>query len=125
MDFYLSDTGDIQRSTSGDIALTPTQWRDDLQQAYVRVMTDAGDFVLYQDLGASLSKLYGMPQTPETGNFGCTLIKNALDREGRFRGRPFTVDAIPTGYQTIRFDISITSGLRDHVTLSVQQSLGG
>lgn len=123
MDLYFNESGDIQPSPSGDIATTSTTWRDDVQQAYIRIMTDEGDYVLYPELGATLSNLWGMPQSPETGNMGSDLITSALDREGRFRGKPYSVNAVPTGFQTIRFDVSITSGSREAIVLSVEQNL--
>jgi len=123
MDLYLTDAGDIVANGSGDIALTPTVWRDDVQQAYLRTMTDAGDFLLAPLLGASLSQLYGQPQSPQTGQLGIDLITAALQREGRFTGKPIQVNAIPTGSQTIRFDITITSGSQEQIKLSVQQDL--
>lgn len=122
-DLYFTDEGDLAVSQSGDIALTDTAWRDDMQQAYIRVMTDRGDYLLYPELGAALSELYGMPQSPDTGRYGEELITAALNREGRFNGRPFTVKAVPTGPQTIRFDVFIISGSRQQIQLSVEQDL--
>src|SRR3990167_9221816 len=125
MDLYFTEEGDLTISPSGDLAVTQTTWRDDLQQAYIRCMTDVGDWRLHSTLGASLSRLWGMPQSPQTGDLGSRLIEAALDREGRFAGKPYTVKAVPVGPQSIRWDISITSGSRDQVTLSVEQDLGG
>lgn len=124
MDMYFTEDGDIARSPSGDIAVTPTQYRDDLQQAYIRIMTDQSDYLLYPELGASLSQLNGMPQSPETGRIGEKLITSALNREGRFAGRSFTVTSVPTGPQTIRFDVDIVSGSKELIRLSVEQDLG-
>ncbi|HJS83580.1 MAG TPA: hypothetical protein VJ742_12175 [Nitrososphaera sp.] len=123
-DLYFTEAGDIVRAPDGDFALTPTVWREDAQQGYIRAMTDQGDFTIYPTLGASLSTLYGLPQSPETGKYGEKLIESALEREGRFAGKAFTVTAIPTGYQRIRFDIQITSGNREAIKLSVEQDLG-
>lgn len=123
-DFYLTEQGDIAVGAGGDIAITETQWRDDVQQAYVRVMTDPGDFTLYPQLGAGLSQLFGRPQSPDTGALGQRLIEGALEREGRFIGKPFEVKAVPISHQSIRFDISITSGSREQIKLSVEQGLG-
>lgn len=123
MDLYFNEYGDVQQAPNGDFAVTQSQWRDDVQQAYMRIMTDEADFELYPTLGASLSRLWGMPQSAETGIYGSSLIEAALNREGRFLGRPFTVNAVPTGPQKIRFDVFVTSGSRDQVLLSVEQSL--
>lgn len=123
MDLYFTEQGDIARSHTGDIAMTPTPWRDDVQQAYIRVMTEQGDYRLFPDLGASLSLLYGMPQSPETGSFGEQLIVDALNREARFSGQSFKVKAVPTGPQTIRFDIDLISGDREARGVAVEQDL--
>lgn len=124
MDLYFTEEGDITISPEGDIAIADTPWRDDVQQAYIRIMTDEGDYMLFPELGASLSLLNGMPQSPETGDYGVALITSALNREGRFASRPFTIKSVPVGPQTIRFDVSITSGSRDQLRLSVEQGLG-
>jgi hypothetical protein len=123
-DFYMTEAGDLTVSASGDLAFTNTAWRDDVQQAYIRMMTDAGDFLIYPELGATLSLLYGKPQSPETGQLGVNMITAALDRESRFVGKRYTVNAVPTGPQTIRFDVSIVSGSREQIVLSIEQNLG-
>lgn len=109
---------------NGDLAVTQADWRDDIQQAYIRMMTDVGDFVLYPELGADLSRLYGLPQSSKTGQLGVSLIEAALKREGRFTGRTVDVRAVPTGYQTIRFDIYITMGSKEKIKMSIEQDLG-
>lgn len=121
---FFDEEGDITISQSGDIFLTQTSWRDDVQQAYIRIMTDVGDYLLYPDLGANLSNMFGMPQSSDTGKYGVALISGALDRDGRFAGKPFTVKAVPVSSQAIRFDVFIQSGSSDQVRLSVEQSLG-
>lgn len=120
----MTESGDVAVSTTGDLAVTQTTWRDDVQQAYIRMMTDIGDFLVYRDLGASLSQLYGKPQSPETGQLGVELIRSAMDRESRFVGSSYSVKPVPTGPQSIRFDVSISSGNRDQIVLSVEQNLG-
>jgi hypothetical protein len=123
-DLYFTEEGDIAVSPNGDLALTQTSWRDDVQQVYVRLMTDQGDWVLHPQLGADLSQLYGLPQSPETGQLGVMLIQSALEREKRFVGKSFDIKPVPTGYQTIRFDVYVTSGSREKIRLSVEQNLG-
>lgn len=120
----MTEAGDLVVSASGDLAFTNTAWRNDVQQAYIRMMTDVGDFMVYPELGASLSQLYGMPQSPDTGAFGAGLIRSALDRESVFVGKNYQVKAVPTGPQSIRFDVSISSGSREQIVLSVEQTLG-
>jgi len=122
-DFYFSQSGDIKLSPNGDLALTGTNWRDDAQQAYIRLMTEPGDWTLYPSLGTELSKLYGEPQTRETAEFGKALIRAALNREGRFNGKQITINAVPTGPQTIRFDLYVGSPSQNTLLLSIEQEL--
>lgn len=123
-DFYFTGEGDITLSANGDIGRTETIWREDSQNAYLRIMTEPGDFLLYPTLGADLSRLYGMPQSEQTASYGKAIIKEALDRENRFTGKGIDITAVPTSPQTIRFDIYITSGSRSQLVLSIQQDLG-
>lgn len=131
MDLHFNELGDIEVAPNGDIRLTEGNWRDDLQQAYIRMMTDIGDFDIdinhsggtCKSLGADLSRLYGMPQSPTTGQMGVSLIESSLTREGRFAGRNMEVQAIPTDHDKIRFDCFIPSGDRGRIRLSVEQDL--
>lgn len=120
----MGEEGDLAVSPAGDLAFTQTSWRDDVQQAYIRLMTDIGDFRIYPNLGASLSELYGLPQSPATGAQGVSRINSAMDREQRFAGKPYRVTPIPTGPQSIRFDVKMTSSSRDQIVLSIEQNLG-
>jgi hypothetical protein len=60
-DLYLTEAGDLGVDPAGDLAITQTAWRDDVQQVYIRCMTDVGDFQVYPHLGATLTTLYGEP----------------------------------------------------------------
>lgn len=125
MDLYFTEEGDLQIANSGDLAVTESMWRDDLQQAYIRIMTDIGEYELYPQMGSDLSDLIGRPQSPKTGAYGKSLIQSALDREGRFNGRTYKINAVPTGPQSIRFDVKLRSqrGIQE-TTISVEQQLG-
>jgi hypothetical protein len=123
-DLYFTLTGDIVVNGNKDIALTNSPLQSDIQQVYIRLMTEPGDFYIYPNLGIDLSMMYGMPQTPETGDFGKRLIKAGLQREGLFKGRNIKIEAIPTGYDTIRFDVHIFSDIDQPVVLSISQGLG-
>lgn len=123
-DFYFSESGDIKVAAGGDIGMTETSYRDDAQQAYIRIMTAPGDFMLYRTLGADLEVLYGMPQSRETAAYGVRIIKDALEREGLFAGKSINITPIPTGPQTIRFDVYIKSGSRTRELLSIEKDLG-
>lgn len=123
-DLFLTLDGDLVISGNNDIAKVANSMQDDIQQIYIRLMTEPGDFPSYPTLGVDLSSLYGKPQTRETGEFGKSLIMAALEREGLFRGRSIKIVAVPTGADVIRFDIHIQSGSNQPVTLSIKQNLG-
>lgn len=123
-DLYLTLTGDLVVNGNSDLAVTSSTLQSDIQQIYLRLMTEPGDFYIYPLLGIDLSLLYGMPQTPETGEFGKRLIRSGLQREGLFKGRNIKIDAVPTGPDTIRFDIHLISDIDQPIVLSVSQSLG-
>lgn len=123
-DLYMSMSGDLVVNGNKDIAVTTNSLQDDIQQIYLRLMTEPNDFYVYPQLGTDLSILYGMPQSPETGDLGKRLIRSALEREGIFKGRNIKIDAIPTGPDTIRFDVHIISDINEPVVLSVTQNLG-
>lgn len=123
-DLYFTLTGDLAINGHKDIAMTSSPLQSDIQQIYIRLMTEPGDFYIYPQLGIDLSILYGMPQTPETGEFGKRLIRAGLQREGLFKGRSILIDAVPTSRDTIRFDIHIQSDVDQPIILSVTQTLG-
>lgn len=123
-DLFLTLNGDLAISGNKDIAVLNSSKQNDVQQIYLRLMTEPGDFYAYPTLGVDLSVLYGMPQTAETGELGKKLIKKSLEREGIFRGKNISVNAVPISRDVIRFDVHILSGSNQPVTLSVQQNLG-
>lgn len=123
-DFYIDLAGDLKVTGTGDIALVQNPVENDVQQVYIRLMTEPGDFYMYPRLGTDLSMLYGMPQSRETGEFGKRIIKAALDREGIFANRSITIEAVPTSSDSIRFDIYITTDARQPTLLSITQELG-
>lgn len=123
-DLYFTLTGDLAINGNSDIAITNSPLQSDIQQVYIRLMTEPGDFYIYPQLGIDLSMMYGMPQTPQTGEFGKRLIKSGLTREGLFKGRNMTIDAVPTSRDSIRFDVHLFSDIDQPVTLSVSQTLG-
>lgn len=123
-DLYFTLNGDLVINGSNDIAITANSLQADIQQVYLRLMTEPGDFYIYPQLGTDLSLLYGMPQTPETGEYGKRIIREALQREGLFKGRNIKIDAVPTSRDTVRFDVHVVSDIDRPLTLSVSQKLG-
>jgi len=56
-DFYLDLSGDLVINGSGDIAMAQDYATKDIQQVYIRLMTEPGDFSIYPELGVQLSIL--------------------------------------------------------------------
>jgi len=125
-DFYFDLSGDIMLSANRDIALVSSSGQKDVQQIFIRLMTETGDFYAYPQLGCDLSPLYGMPQTIATGEIGKRIVRSALEnpeKGGIFKGRNISIEAVPTSANTIRFDVHILDNSLDPVTLSVTQDL--
>lgn len=123
-DFYIDLNGDLVINGSGDIATVQDRATKDIQHVYMRLMTEPGDFFIYPQLGVQLSTLYGMPQTLQTGDFGKRLIRAALEREGVFKNRQITIEAVPVSADSIRFDVYLAGTDYQPVVLSVTQDLG-
>lgn len=124
-DFYLDTAdGDIRVAPNGDIACTDSSWRNTAQQVYIRVKTIPGDFIMYPNVGTDLNLLRGMQQSELTGELGKQLILTSLKRDNPFPGKNINVKAIPTGPQSIRFDIFVTANARTAHMLSIEQNLG-
>lgn len=122
-DLYFDLSGDLKVSSNKDIAPTQTRSQSDVQQIYIRLMTDPGDFYSYPKLGCDLSALYGMPQTKETGEIGKRIIQQSLSREGIFGDRQISINAVPMSRNSIRFDVHIVNNGIEPVTISVTQDL--
>ena len=123
-DLYFTLDGDFIIDGEKDLGLAPSSLHEDIQQIYLRLMTEPGDFYIYPQLGIDLSRLYGLPQTKETAEFGKALIMAGLQREGLFKGRNIKITAVPTSRDTIKFDIHIVSDIDEPIMLSVSQNLG-
>ena len=64
-----------------------------------------------------------MPQDPATAELGKQLIRNALNREGRFAGKNIQISAVPTAPDCLRFDVKIITNYGEPVVLSVRQNI--
>lgn len=125
-DFYFDLSGDILISSNKDIAVVQSKHQVDVQQIYLRLMTEPNDFTIYPKLGCDLSMLRGMPQNRATAEIGKRIIRNSLENElkdGIFRNRMISIDAVPTSSTAIRFDVHIEDNSNNPVTLSVVQEL--
>ena len=125
-DFYFDLSGDILISSNKDIAIAQRGQQRDMQQIYLRLMTEPNDFTIYPRLGCDLSMIRGMPQNRSTAEIGKRIIRNSLENEangGIFRGRAISIDAVPISATGIRFDVHIENNTSEPVTLSVVQEL--
>ena len=122
-DLYFDLSGDLKISPNKDLAITQSRSRNDVQQIYIRLMTEPGDFYSYPNLGSDLNILYGMPQSKATGEIGKRLVRQALTREDAFAGRNITIEAVPTSSTSIRFDVHVVDNTNGPVTISVTQDL--
>ena len=50
-DLYFTMAGDILVNGNKDIATTTSSAQDDIQQVYLRLMTEPGDFYIYPEIG--------------------------------------------------------------------------
>jgi len=57
-DIRMTFDGDISISSNKDIELISSSAENDIQNVYIRLMTEPGDFKIYPQLGVSLSELY-------------------------------------------------------------------
>ena len=122
-DFYLDLSGDLKISPNKDIAMVQSRSQNDIQQIYLTLMTEPGDFYIYPKLGTELNVLYGMPQSQATGEMGKRLIRQALLRENVFADRKISITAVPTSNNSIRFDVHIEDNSVDPITISVTQEI--
>jgi hypothetical protein len=122
-DLYFDLSGDLKLSPNKDIASTQSRSQNDIQQIYIRLMTEPGDFYSYPNLGSDIGILYGMPQSPSTGEIGKRLIRQALSKDDIFLGRNITIEAVPTSRTSIRFDVHVVDNSQGPVTISVTQEL--
>jgi hypothetical protein len=86
-------------------------------------MTEPGDFYSYPNLGSDIGIIYGMPQSPSTGEIGKRLIRQALSKDDIFLGRNITIEAVPTSRTSIRFDVHVVDNSQGPITISVTQEL--
>lgn len=123
VDLHLTDSGDLAISDRGDIAITTSDAERVRQQAQMRLGTEAGDFVFYPQLGASLQRLVGLPNTEKTGNFGKNLILRTLTYDNFMGKSSPLIDAVPTRADMIEFEVRIPLGQRESILLTLAQLL--
>lgn len=82
----------------------------DLQFIWSRMQTENPDWRPYPNVGADLTDLIGMPNTPETARLGEDLILRSLTYDGAFKRNDLEVNAIPVGPFTLFFDVKLKRG---------------
>jgi hypothetical protein len=123
IDIAITDDGDLQVASHGDLALTTHQYSANLQQAYMIVRTERGDFTPYSSFGSEIYKLWGLPNTPKTAEKGVQELHRALTSEGRLANASVGVKAIPTAANAIRFDVDIVFSRTTTHIITLEQKL--
>jgi hypothetical protein len=119
IDVYMTASGDLAISSNGDLAVTTGDIQTIEQQAILRLATQRGDYPVYPNLGASLQRLVGMPNTEKTANFGKNIIINAFARDKNLGS--VTVESWPTSPSTIHFEVKVSYGKEYSVILTLDQ----
>jgi hypothetical protein len=122
-DIYLTDRGDFALSQNGDLAVTPDEIERVKQQTQLRLATEIGDFLFYPQLGASLQKLVGLPNTQNTGRFGVELIERTLSYDGFQPRGSVKIEVTPTAREALTFSLRIPIGRRESVQVTLTQLL--
>ena len=120
-DLYFTDTGDFKISSNWDLYYTESDQQQVLQQSILRLATEKGDFPVFPNIGASLQKLVGRPNTKETAVYGASLIESELRRYS-FVDKVF-IDSWPVAYNMIEFKINIIYGMEKTISLTLRQLL--
>jgi hypothetical protein len=93
LDVFLTPSGDLAVE-NGDLALADGV-QERFQMARCRVLTDAPDWFHHPELGASLSDLFGEPNSEATARDGTERIVSALTYDGYFSPAEVEVEAVP------------------------------
>ena len=120
-DIYFKDTGDFVVASNGDLSYTETDEQQILQQSTLRLATEKGDFPVYPQLGASLQKLVGRPNTKETADYGANLIEAELRRYNFIHY--IQIDSWPTNPDVIQFLVNIGYGNDRFISITLNQLL--
>jgi len=97
-DLVVDDSGDLDINIGNDCLM------DD---ANIRLNTNAPDWQLETWLGATLSDLIGEPNTVETGKLGREKIMDALTRDGKVNLGDLTVYVLPMSPHQIMYSVVI------------------
>lgn len=100
-DFLIGHDGDLS-----DTAADPL--RSIFQEIRTRVMSDLGDWLFYQDVGASLSDFVGEPNNKITAEAIKTRIISSVSRHGLVARGDISVRYMPVDIDQIMFRVSIS-----------------
>lgn len=111
---YINDNSDIGITNNPEIGVVPVRdigmiysAEGDAQLIQTRLRTENPDWVLYPNLGSTLTDLLGEMNNEETASRGIEMIYNALTYDGAFTRQELEVDAIPISYSTILFHVKL------------------
>ena len=88
-DFRLGNNGDIKRATTRD-------GRVSTQIIVKRLQSSRGDWIIRPELGATIERFAGQPNTAETGERIKAEVKRALMECGIVSPEKIFVDVVPT-----------------------------
>jgi len=122
-DIAITDGGDLQISSGGDIAISTHRYSAALQEIYMTVRTERGDFIPYPWFGSDVYKLWGLPNSPRTGTKGVEELAKAITRDGRFSDADIKINAVPVAANQIRFDIDVRFSTNQTFLITLEQKL--
>lgn len=126
VDLYWSDSGDFMLD-SRDRDLLDTKEKNlqaVLQKIETRLNSSRGDWRQNPQLGATLSRFAGRPNTPEVGAEMETVIKNELVRGGLFSPNELTVQVFPISENALAAFVQVQpAGGRETAQLVISYSL--
>lgn len=82
----------------------------DLQLIKSRLQTENPDWRLYPLVGADLTDLIGLPNTPETAYLAEQSVLRALTYDGAFKEKDLTINVVPVSAFTLFIDIKLRQG---------------
>lgn len=79
----------------------------ELQLIKSRLNTENPDWYFYEEVGADLTDLIGLPNNEQTAQTGMDLILRALTYDGAFKEEDLTIEAVPVSKDQILYDVQL------------------
>lgn len=128
IDIAATSDGDI-KIENGDITLTGSnpesvraQAVEIAQRVYFALKTEAGDFLLHDEIGHRMTDMLGLPNNPTTADYGKKLILQALASVRITTG--ITIETWPgPEFNKINYEIKVSFGATPSVLTFTISSL--